>query len=160
MNIILWIIVIALFIISFVGLLYPVIPSVVLIWIGVLVAHFFISPIALSWWTWITFIIITTLLFVADYLATLYFVQRYGGSKWGIRMATIGVIIGCFVVPPFGILIIPFILVFITELILRAPLLIALKIAVGTFIAFISSTFAKALLQLLMIIVFLLDAFF
>lgn len=160
METFLWLIIIACFIVSFVGLVYPIIPSVILIWVGVAIYYFFINTETLSWWTWTTFAILTILLFLSDYLANLYFVQRYGGSKWGMRAATIGVIIGCFVIPPFGILFIPFILVLITELIQHKTFTDSLKVATGTLIAFLSGTLAKAIIQSGMIIIFLMDSFF
>ena len=46
-----------------------------------------------------------------------YFVNRFGGSKLGEYAALIGVIVGCFVIPPFGIIIVPFIAVLIVELV-------------------------------------------
>ncbi|WP_247747450.1 DUF456 domain-containing protein [Alkalihalobacillus sp. BA299] len=159
MDILLWIIIIACFVMSFVGLIYPIIPSVVLIWLGAILYYFFVSAAAVSWWTWGTFIVLTLVLFLTDYLANLYFVQRSGGSKWGIRAATVGVIVGCFIFPPFGILIVPFILVLVTELAQRKTFGDALKVALGTLIAFLSGTFAKSLFQLVMIVVFLLDVF-
>ncbi|WP_078427923.1 DUF456 domain-containing protein [Alkalihalobacterium alkalinitrilicum] len=158
MDIFLWIIIIACFVLSFVGLIYPIIPSVVLIWLGVVLYYFFISA-TVSWWSWGTFILLTIVLFLTDYLANLYFVERSGGTKWGIRAATVGVIVGCFVFPPFGILVVPFLLVLVTELVQRKTLKDALKVALGTFIAFLSGTFAKAVFQLVMIIVFLVDVF-
>lgn len=160
MNILLWLSIIVLFVFSFIGLIYPIIPSVVLIWLGVVLYYFFGSTATVSWWTWATLGVLTIVLFLTDYLANLYFVQRSGGSKWGIRAATVGVIIGCFVVPPFGILIVPFILVLLTELIQRKVLSEALKVALGTLIAFLSGTFVKALFQFVMIVVFLIDVIF
>lgn len=157
MEIILWILIIALFILSFIGLFYPIIPSVLVIWAGVFIYFFFISSEAISWWTWGSFIFLTVVLFIVDYIANLYFVKRYGGSTWGMRMATIGVIIGCFIMPPFGILFVPFILVLLTELLQNKAINESFKIAFGTFIAFLSSTIAKAMLQLCMIIIFLFD---
>ncbi len=159
MEFFLWLLIIALFIISFVGLIYPIIPSVVLIWVGVAIYYFFMFPEAVSWWTWSTFIILTILLFITDYLANMFFVKRYGGSKWGLRAATIGVIVGCFVIPPFGILIVPFVLVLLTELAQQKAVGESVKVATGTLIAFLSGTFAKAVIQSAMIIVFLLDIF-
>ncbi|WP_216828565.1 DUF456 domain-containing protein [Alkalihalobacterium elongatum] len=159
MDFLIWLIIILLFIFSFIGLIYPIIPSVVLVWLGVVLYYFFISQAEVSWWSWATLIVLTVVLFLTDYLANLYFVQRSGGSKWGIRAATIGVIIGCFVVPPFGILIVPFILVLLTEIIQRKTITDSFKVALGTLIAFLSGTFAKALFQLVMIVVFIIDVF-
>ncbi|WP_096200601.1 DUF456 domain-containing protein [Bacillus sp. FJAT-45350] len=157
MDILISILIAILFILSFVGLIYPIIPSVLLIWGGVALYHFFINADALSWWTWGTYILLTVVLFLTDYLANLYFVQRYGGSKWGMRAVTVGIIIGCFVIPPFGILIVPFILVLFTELFQNKSPAYALKVATGTIIAFLSGVFAKGIIQTVMIVVFIID---
>lgn len=42
MDTILWIVIIGLFILSFVGLISPVVPSVLAVWGGFLIYHFFI----------------------------------------------------------------------------------------------------------------------
>ncbi|WP_100407362.1 DUF456 domain-containing protein [Bacillus solitudinis] len=160
MDIIWWSLIILCFFASFIGLLYPIIPSVVMIWAGVLLYHFLVFSDALTWWTWGTLLMLTIVLFVVDYIANLYFVKRYGASKWGMRAATIGLIIGSFILPPFGILLVPFALVLITELIQRNSIPDSLKVAFGTFIAFLSSTFAKAVIQLTIILVFVIDIIF
>lgn len=63
METILWIIIIACFIISFVGLIYPIIPAVLMIWIGVALYHFFILS-EITWWTWSTLIVLTIFIFL------------------------------------------------------------------------------------------------
>lgn len=106
------------------------------------------------------FVLLTVLLFLADFLANLHFVDKAGGSKWGMRAATIGLIVGSFVLPPFGILIIPFILVFVTELAQKNSAADSFKVAIATLVAFLSGTLAKALIQFIMIAVFALDVIF
>ncbi|MBU9721534.1 MULTISPECIES: DUF456 domain-containing protein [Bacillaceae] len=158
MEILLWILISLLFIISFIGLFYPIIPGVLLIWLGVLTYHFFISATGLSWWLWICIVLLTILIFIADIMANLFFVKKYGGSQQGMRAATLGLIVGCFVIPPFGVIVVPFIFVFVTEMLQQKTSQEALKVSVGTLLAFLSGTFAKALIQLTIIIVFLIDA--
>ncbi|WP_371261564.1 DUF456 domain-containing protein [Bacillus sp. MUM 116] len=160
LTIIFWVIIIVVFIFSFVGLVYPIIPSVLLIWGGVMLYQFGINSHELSWVSWTMLILLTILLFLADYLANLHFVDKAGGSKWGMRAATIGLIVGSFVIPPFGVIIVPFVLVLITELVQKKTLQDSLKVAVATLIAFLSGTFAKAVIQLIMIVVFVLDVIF
>ncbi len=157
---ILWIIIIACFILSFVGLIYPIIPSVLMIWAGVLIYQFGINTNELSWISWTMLGLLTILLFLADYLVNIHFVDKAGGSKWGARAATIGLIVGGFVIPPFGVIIVPFALVFITELFQKKSFWESVKVAFATIIAFLSGTFAKAFIQLIMIVVFIVDAFF
>lgn len=160
MDIIFWIIIIACFIFSFVGLVYPIIPSVLLIWVGILLYHFGITPNELSWISWSIFLIFTILLFLADYLVNLHFVDKAGGSKWGMRAATIGLIVGSFVIPPFGVIIVPFLLVLLAEIVQKKTFQESFKVAFATLIAFLSGTFAKAIIQLIMIIVFVIDIIF
>jgi len=160
LDILYWIIIIACFIFSFVGLVYPIIPSVLLIWVGVVLYHFGINLTELTWITWTMLGILTVFLFLADYLANLHFVDKAGGSKWGMRAATIGVIVGCFVIPPFGVIIVPFALVFIAEMMQKKTFQESSKVAFATLIAFFSGTFAKAIILLIMIGVFLFGVIF
>lgn len=160
LDIIFWIIIIACFIFSFVGLVYPIIPSVLVIWVGVVLYHFGINPNKLSWISWTMLFLLTILLFLADYLANLHFVDKAGGSKWGMRAATIGLIVGGFVIPPFGVIIVPFALVLIAEMIQKKTFQESIKVAFATIIAFLSGTFAKAIIQLIMIGVFVFEVTF
>ncbi|MCH1627137.1 DUF456 domain-containing protein [Fredinandcohnia quinoae] len=159
MDIVLWILIIACFIVSYVGLVYPIIPSVVLIWIGALIYHFGINASELGWITWTMLVLMTIVLFVADYLANLYFVDKAGGTKWGTRAATVGLIVGSFIIPPFGVIIVPFALVLLVELIQKNTFKQSIKVAFATLVAFLSGTFAKIIIQTIMIIVFLLGVF-
>lgn len=106
------------------------------------------------------FTLLTILLFLVDYLANLHFVDKAGGSKWGTRAATIGLIVGSFVIPPFGVIIIPFALVLLAELLQQNNMKASIKVAFATLIAFLSSTFAKGVIQLIMIAVFAFDVIF
>ncbi len=65
--------------------------------------------------------------------------NRFSGPKFGEYAALIGVVIGCFVLPPFGIIIIPFILVFIVELIQGYSFERAVKVSIGSIVAFLTS---------------------
>jgi len=160
LDILFWIIIIACFIFSFVGLVYPIIPSVFLIWVGVVLYHFGINSTALTWITWTMLVLLTVFLFLADYLANLHFVDKAGGSKWGMRAATIGLIVGSFVIPPFGVIIVPFALVLIAEMMQKKTFQESSKVAFATLIAFFSGTFAKAIIQLIMIGVFVFGVIF
>lgn len=160
LDIILWIVIAACLTFSFIGLVYPIIPSVLMIWLGVGIYHFTINPNELSWISLTMLLLLTVLLFLADYLANLHFVEKAGGSVWGKRVATLGLIIGSFFIPPFGVVIVPFALVLIVELIQKKPFKEAIKVAVATLIAFLSGTLAKAVVQLIMIVVFVLDVLF
>lgn len=159
-DVLIWIIIVASFIVSFVGLIYPIIPSVLMIWVGILLYQFGINADELTWLSWSLFIVLTCLLFAADYLANLHFVDKAGGSKWGTRAATLGLLVGSFIIPPFGVIIVPFVLVFLTEVLQRKSFKESMKVAFATLIAFLSGTLAKALIQLMMIVIFALAVIF
>lgn len=160
MEIVFWLIIIACFIFSFVGLVYPIIPSVLVIWAGVVLYHFGINQDELSWISWTMLGILTVLLFLADYLVNLHFVDKAGGSKWGTRAATVGLIVGSFIIPPVGVILVPFAFVLIAEMMQKKTFQQSMKVAFATIIAFLSGTFAKAIIQLIMIGVFVFDVIF
>ena len=159
-DILIWVVIIGLFLLSFIGLLYPIIPSSLLIWIGFILYHFFIKNEELTMIFWIAMAVFTVILIVADIVANSYFVKKFGGSKWGERGAAIAVIIGSFIIPPFGILIVPFITVFIIEVIQRRTIKDAIRSSFGSIIGFLSGTFAKIVIQLIMIIWFIIVIIF
>ncbi|KHF38771.1 DUF456 domain-containing protein [Halalkalibacter okhensis] len=155
MNVVIWIAIIALFVLSFVGLIFPIIPSVLVLWGGFLLYVFMLG--SLSVWFWIGAGVLTLVILCADLIASQYFVKKYGGSKWGERMAAIGVIVGSFIYPPFGLIVVPFLLVFITEFASSQNGQHAFKVAVASLLAFLSSTFAKCMIQLILIIWFVIE---
>jgi uncharacterized protein len=159
-DIIIWILIVALFILSFVGVVYPIIPSVLLIWIGFLLFQFGINGDELGFIFWTIMVIFTIILFVADIVANSYFVKKFGGSKWGERGAAIAVIIGSFVIPPFGIIIVPFIAVLILELLQKKTFQDAIKASIGSLLGFLSGTFAKVFMQIVMILLFVINIIF
>ena len=80
-------------------------------------------------------IIFTVLILIADFMMNKYFVARFGGSKLGeYRLA--GVILGCFVFPPFGIILVPLVAVFVVELLNGFDVKNALKVSLGSVVAF------------------------
>ena len=158
MEILWWLIIAASFIIGFAGLIFPVVPAVLMFWVGFLVFHFLVDSDALSWIFWVLAIVLTVLVFVSDIIANSYFVKRYGGTKKGEYAAIIGVIFGMFIYPPFGVIFVPFILVLIVEALGSRDRNQALKASVGSLLAFLSSSIFNGVIYVLMVIWFLLDA--
>ena len=158
MTWLLWLFVIISFIIAFIGLLKPVIPAVLFLWIGFIIYQWGIDDTSLSWIFWLGMLFLTLLIFISDLLMNRYFVNRFGGSKKGEWAALIGVILGSFILPPFGIVIVPFILVLIVEMLEQKRFDLALKVSFGSIVAFFSSTFTQAFVMLIMVIWFFVDA--
>lgn len=160
MEVVLWIIVIALFITSFVALVFPVLPSVVAVWGGFLVYHFFINSNELTTFFWVSMGIVTVVLLLADVFAGSLAVNRFGGSKWGERVAAITVIIGSFIYPPFGIIVLPFVAVLVVEWLQKRDLSASLRAAIGSLVGFLGGQVAEAIIQLMMIAWFFLAVWF
>ncbi len=150
LDLIIWLLIIISFILSFVGIIYPIIPSPLVLWIGFLLYYFLINN-DLSGFFWLAMIILTIILIVSDIIANSYFVKKYGGSKWGERVAGIGVIVGSFIVPPFGIIIVPFFAVIVVEMLQKRSTKEALRAAIGSLLGFLGGAISKVVIQLVMI---------
>ncbi|RUL56999.1 MULTISPECIES: DUF456 domain-containing protein [Lysinibacillus] len=156
MEVIGWIIIIASFIIAFIGLIYPIIPSVLFILLGFIVYGLFFSFTELGWLFWSIEILFVVLLFAADTLSNLIGVKKFGGTKAGMWGSTIGLLIGPFLIPVVGILIGPFVGAVIGELVVtKAEVKQALKAGVGSLVGFLTSIVTKGTIQAIMIIIFL-----
>ncbi len=150
LDLIIWLLIIISFILSFVGIIYPIIPSPLVLWIGFLLYYFLINN-DLSGFFWLAMIILTIISIVSDIIANSYFVKKYGGSKWGERVAGIGVIVGSFIVPPFGIIIVPFFAVIVVEMLQKRSTEEALRAAIGSLLGFLGGAISKVVIQLVMI---------
>lgn len=160
MDIFYWVIVAIMFIIGFVGLIYPIIPSVLFIMAGFILYGMFYSFTSFNWLFWTIQSLFVVLLFIADYVANIIGVKKYGGSKAGVWGSTIGLIVGPFVIPVIGIIIGPFLGAIVAELIVhKKDLVTAVKIGFGSVIGFMSSVLTKGIIQIIMIGYFLFIVF-
>ena len=133
----------AVFIISGVlGCVLPIIPGPPLSYIGLLLLHFteryqFSSKFLIIW------AIITVVVYALDYLIPAWGTKKFGGSKRGVWGSIIGLIIGMFFFPPFGIIIGPFIGAVVGELTAGKESKAALKSGFGSFMGFLAGTLLK-----------------
>ncbi|MGF2617095.1 DUF456 domain-containing protein [Rossellomorea vietnamensis] len=156
MEIIYWGIIILLIAASFIGLVYPIIPSVLVLLGSFLLYGVLFSFDPFNWIFWSIQGLFVVLLFGADYAANLIGIKRYGGTKAGIWGSTIGLIIGPFVIPIVGIIAGPFLGAVLGEMLVnRTGFKQALKVGAGSLIGFISSVFTKGIIQIIMVIYFI-----
>lgn len=149
------IVAIVLFIIAFMGLVYPIIPSALFMTLGFLSYGLLASFDGMTWFFWSIQILFIVLLFGADMLSSLLGVQKFGGSKAGMWGSTIGLLIGPFVIPVAGIILGPFIGAVLAELIItRSGFKQAVKTGVGSLIGFLTSIITKGSIMIVMIILF------
>ena len=155
MEIFAWVCISLLFVIAFVGLVYPIIPSVLFIALGYVTYGLFFGFAQLPWWFWVIQGLFVVLLFAADTVANLVGVKKFGGSKAGMWGSTIGLIVGPFVIPFVGIIAGPFIGALIGELVVeRKSMQAALKSGVGSVVGFLTSVATKGIIQAVMLIIF------
>ena len=157
MTALLWLLIVLSFIVAFVALVVPAIPGILFMWIGFLIYHFGINNDALSWFFWIGMLTFTVIILISDYVLGGYFVKRYGGTKPGEITAAIGILVGSFILPPFGIIIVPFVAVLIIEFIMVKDLNQAFKSSIGSIFGFLTSSVAKFMILILMILWFSID---
>ncbi|MBB6632714.1 DUF456 domain-containing protein [Cohnella thailandensis] len=155
MDILGWIIIVALFVVGMAGAVYPVLPGVFAIYAAFFVYGFFFSFEPFGFWFWAIQTLIVLALIVADYVVNAWGVKKFGGSKASVWGSTIGVIIGPFVIPAFGLIIGPFAGALLGELIAGSSFNKALKVGWGSLVGLFASTFMKIVLQIVMIVLFI-----
>lgn len=156
MEVLGWIIAIVMFAVAFIGLVYPIIPSVFFIVGGFLLYGWIVSFDEMGWIFWIIQLLFVVLLFGADTFANVVGVKKFGGSKAGMWGSTIGLLVGPFVIPVAGILIGPFLGAVIAELIFsRTGLKQSLMTGIGSLVGFLTSIVTKSFVMILMIGIFI-----
>lgn len=151
MEIIGWVLVIALFIIGMLGTIYPILPSVVAIYFAFFVYGWFFTFAEFGKWFWIIETVIVVVLLVADYLVGAYGTKKFGGSRLAVILSIIGMVIGPFIIPAFGLILGPLIGAVSAELIQGRDWQSALRVGWGTVLGLFASAVVKIILQLAMI---------
>lgn len=124
------------------GCVVPIIPGPPLSYIGILLLHFtekyqFSSKFLIIW------AVITVVVYAIDYMIPIWGTKKFGGSKRGVWGSIIGLCIGLFFFPPFGIIIGPFLGAVIGELTAGKDSGAALKSGFGSFMGFLAGTLLK-----------------
>lgn len=149
-----WILVIALFIIGMAGAVYPVLPGVLAVYFAFFVYGWFFSFEPFGWLFWTIQTLIVVALLIADYAVGAWGVKKFGGSKLSVWLSTVGIIVGPFLIPAFGLILGPLLGAMIGELIRGESPKQAFKVGVGSVVGLFSSIVVKIVLQLAMIIIF------
>ncbi len=128
---------------GFIGSFLPVLPGTPITYVGLLALQLATQPFTA------TFLIIWALIIgtimLLDNLIPAYGAKRFGGSAYGIWGSIIGMIIGIFFFPPFGMIAGPLIGAFLGELIGGETSERALKSALGSFAGLVVNTLLKVI---------------
>ena len=147
-----------LIILGLIGCFLPVLPGPPLAFAGMVVAHFG-SGAPFSIGTLIIFGALTIIVSILEYVIQIIGTKFTGGTKYGNIGAAVGLIIGFFIYPIIGLILGPFLGALIGEIIGGKKFNQAFKIALGSFIGFLTGTFLKVALCLAMLVSYILALF-
>lgn len=149
-----WIIIAVLFIVGMAGAVYPILPGALAIYAAFFVYGFMIGFEPFGFWFWFIQTTIVVIITVADYLIGAWGVKKYGGTRASVIGSMIGLLLGPFVIPVAGLIAGPFIGAVIGEKLTGKDWNSALLAGWGSLVGLFSSTVAKVVFQLIMIILF------
>ena len=131
------------------GCILPVIPGPPLSYGGLILLH--LSDFAnFSASLLVIFAVIAVAVTILDYFVPIWGTRRFGGTKYGSWGATIGVILGIFLFPPLGIIILPFVGAVVGESLKGSQFNAALRAGFGSFMGFLMGTGLKLIASLSM----------
>lgn len=145
--------------VGFIGSIMPALPGPPIALGAIFLVHFGLSKFSI--WILASLTLLTIAMAVADFYLPILGTKKYGGSKYGVKGSTIGLIVGVlitFFTSGFGILFLlagPFIGAFLGEKYAKNNNSVALKSATGSFIGFLAGTFGKIIVVFLILIAFL-----
>jgi uncharacterized protein YqgC (DUF456 family) len=132
-----------------IGCMLPVLPGPILSYAGLLVLQFSSAhPFTIQFL--FIYALLTIITGILDYVIPIYGTKKLEGSKYGIWGCTAGLILGIFLLFPFGIIIGPMVGAFAGELISGKTADRAFKSALGSLLGFLASMGLKLILCLSM----------
>lgn len=152
-----------LIVIGFVGSVMPALPGPPIALGSIFLVHFGLEKYSI--WMIAALSILTIAIAVADYYVPILGTKKFGGSKYGVKGSTIGLILGVlitFLTSGFGILFLllgPFLGAFLGEKYAKNNNTVALKSAIGSFIGFLAGAFGKIIVVTLILVAFIIKVF-
>lgn len=133
-----------LMLVGILGSVLPVLPGVPISWLGLFMIY--LAPSIDYEWVFISVtFFVAALLYILDYVIPAIGTKKFGGSRYGMIGATLGLVIGIIAPIPFGIVIGPFAGAYLGELLNSKTRHNAMRAAFGSFVGFLTSTFIKVM---------------
>ena len=153
MEILLWIVAIALIVIGVVGVVVPALPGIGLVYGGIVLAAWIDHFQKIGSWTLIVLGALAAIAFAIDYFATTLAAQKAGASRLGLIGAAVGTIAGIFM-GLIGIFFMPLVGAAVGEYLARRDALHAGRVGLATWLGLLAGTVAKIGIVFVMIGVF------
>lgn len=138
-----------LMILGILGCILPVLPGPILSYIGILLLHF-TKWVDYSFDFLIGWALVVIIVQILEYYIPIWSTKHFGGGKLGTIGCSIGVVVGIFFLPPWGLIIFPIIGAFIGEMLDRKNLTIAIKAGFGSFVGFLAGTLMQLAVALVL----------
>ena len=153
---------IVLVVIAYVGSVLPALPGTIFATLAVVLVHLRLpKEDKYSWITLIIVILLTLIISIVDYVVPIWGTKKFGGSDYGVKGSTIGLIVGVLmtfftsgIALPL-LLLGPFLGAFLGEKYAKNDNTMALKSAIGSFIGFLAGTLGKIIVVSLILITFI-----
>ena len=158
MEVLAWVLIVALMIVGVIGSIVPLIPGAALIIAGAVVHQLVFGGDEMrGWWVVGILVVLGVLSYVVDLAAGAMGAKRFGASKWGVWGGFLGAMVGLFFGIP-GLLLGPILGVLAGELVLaRKELGPAASASWGTIIGSLLGVLGKFVLAMLMVAIFCLS---
>lgn len=140
-----------LFVAGLAGTVLPVLPGAPLILLGMIVYGLLTGFAHLTWSFFAGQAAAVGLTFLVDYLAGVWGVRRYGGSKAAFWGSLAGLLLGVPLFGPAGVILGPFLGAFLGELLAGRSPSRALHVGVGSLVGLLGGTVLKLAVELAMI---------
>lgn len=158
MDILLITISVLLILIGILGSVVPILPGPPIAFCGLVLVQFTSKhPFSVEFLIIFGFLAIVSA--IIDNVLPVYATKKFNGSKKGVWGSAIGLIIGLFIFPPFGIIIGPMVGAFLGEILDGKSPNNSIKPAFGSFIGFLSSIFLRFALSIVMAYYFVVKVF-
>ncbi len=137
-----------------IGCFVPIIPSPITSWFGFLMLHLSSNVIIESNFLIFT-LILSILIFLADFILPMFTAKKFGGSKKGVLGTGIGLFLGFFIMGPIGVLVGACIGSILGELLNKTNGDKIIVGAIGSIFGVISGVFLKLLVSLVFFLIYL-----
>ena len=137
-----------------IGCFIPIIPSPITSWFGFLVLYFSSNVIIESDFLIFT-LVISILIFLADFILPMLTAKKFGGSKKGVLGTGIGLFLGFFIMGPSGVLVGACIGSILGELLNNTNGNKIILGAIGSIFGILSGIFLKLLVGLVFLLIYL-----
>ncbi len=130
-----------------IGCFLPVIPGPPISYVGILLLHFTdVSHFSVEFLVF--FAVAVVIVQILDYYLPILGTKKFGGGSRGAWGSAIGVVVGLFIIPPWGIIIFPFVGAVVGELTDGKEFNAAVKSGFGAFIGFVGGILFKLAVSL------------